>query len=144
MKQTERDTTGGKMMKVKTSALIVAQPGPLRDSLRTFLMSLPQVKMVRLVEDIPSALQVVTEHNPDLVLVDANLPDNGVLHIPGKLKAMQAQSRCLILVDTTQQQRKAIAAGADTVLVKGVPAAKLFETIEELLSGTQWMGHTED
>ena len=123
-------------MKVKTSALIVAQPGPLRDSLWAFLMSLPQIEIVRLVEDAPSALRVVTEYNPALVLVDTNLADNGVLNISRQIKVEGFQSRCLILTDNIQQQQEAIAAGADTVLVKGIPAAKLFEIIEELLSST--------
>jgi DNA-binding NarL/FixJ family response regulator len=106
-------------------------------------MSLPQIEIVRLVEDTPSALQVVTEHNPDLVLVDTNLSGNGVLHIPRQIKAMEAQSRCLILADNIQQQREAIIAGADAVLIKGAPAAKLFETIEELLANTHWTGQTK-
>jgi DNA-binding NarL/FixJ family response regulator len=119
---------GGNML-----ALIVAKPGPLRDSLQVFLLTLPQIETVRLVDDAPSALRAVTEHDPALVLVDANLPGDGVLTALRRIKAEGSQSRCLVLADDIQQQQDATAAGADAVFVIGFPPASLLETIERLL-----------
>lgn len=114
--------------------LIVANPGPLRDSLQAFLLTLPQIETVSLVGDGPSALRAVTEHNPALVLVDANLSDGEALVALRQIKAQGSQSQILVLADDIQQQQDATAAGADAVFVIGFPPASLLETIERLLS----------
>lgn len=115
-------------------ALIVAKPGPLRDSLQSFLLTLPQIETASLADDAPSALRAVTEHSPALVLVDANLPEGEALVALRQIKAESSQSRILVLADDIQQQQDAAAAGADAVFVIGFPAASLLESIERLLS----------
>ncbi len=121
------------MAKGSTMAMILAEPGPLRDSLRAFLLTLPQIEAVDLVDDALSALSVVIEHRPALVLVDAGLSGNGGLTALRQIKAEGLQSRCLVLADNAQQIRHAQAIGADVALLKGFPAAKLFEIVERLL-----------
>lgn len=119
--------------KGSTMVMILAEPGPLRDSLRAFLLTSPQIEAVDLVDDAPSALGVVIEHRPALVLVDAGLSDNGDLTALRQIKTEGFQSRCLVLADDIQQKQRAEAAGADVALLKGFPAAKLFEIVERLL-----------
>ena len=122
------------IMKNGALALIVAKAGPLRDSLQVFLMTLPQVETVKLVDDTPSALRMITERNPALVLLDATLSGDGTLTALRWIKAKSSQSRVLVLADDIQQQQDATAAGADAVFVIGFPVASLLETIERLLS----------
>lgn len=124
-------------MKGYTMAVIVAEPGPLRDSLQTLLMALPQIETVRLVGDAPSAWKAIAEQTPALVLLDTNLPDGDALVLLRKIKAQKHRARCLVLADDRQQQQEATAAGADAALLKGYPAAGLFETIEMLLLGSE-------
>ena len=121
-------------MKGNAMVLIVAKPGPLRDSLRTFLLTLPQVEMVNVVEDVPSALGIIAAHSPGLVLIDTDLSYDEVLTALRRIKAEGSQIRCLVLADDRQQQEEAEVAGADIVLFKGFPAAKLFGVIEKLVS----------
>ena len=115
-------------------ALIVAEEGPLRDSLQIVLTTLSQVKNVSTADDAPSALKMVTEQRPVLVLVDANLPGTEALNVLRAIKAGRNGCQCLVLADSKQQQQEAANAGADVVLFKGAPAAELFETIERLLA----------
>ena len=114
--------------------LIVARPGPLRDSLQVFLQTLPQIATVHLADDVPSAQRAITEYSPALVLVDTNGFGETVWTTLAHIKSRSFRSRCLVLVDSSQQQEDAMAAGADVVLMKGCPATKLFETIESLLN----------
>jgi two-component system NarL family response regulator len=118
-------------------AVIVAEPGPLRDSLQTLLLALPQVETVCLVGDASSAWRAIVEQVPTLVLLDTNLPGGEALALLKKIKAQEKRARCLVLADDRQQQQEATAAGADAALLKGHPAASLFETIEELLLGSE-------
>ena len=114
-----------------------AQPGPLRHVLYTLLLAMPQVKSVAQTDDATSTLQAITEHHPVLVLLDASLPGNGTITVVKKIKADGFLSRCLVLADNKEQQQTLLAAGADGALLKGFPAAKLLEIIEQLVSGQE-------
>ncbi len=119
----------------KRMALIVAQPGPLRDGLKALLMTVPQIETVMQVSDVSSVRAAIAQDRPVLVLLDTNFTNgNGPSTVVKLIKAEGSQSRCLVLADNIQQQQQAKAAGADVVLFKGFPAVRLFETIEELLS----------
>ncbi len=119
----------------KRMALIVAQPGPLRDGLKALLMTVPQIETVMQVSDVSSVRAAIAQDRPVLVLLDTNFTNgNGPSTVVKLIKAEGSQSRCLVLADNIQQQQQATIAGADVALLKGLPAARLFETIEELLS----------
>ena len=121
------------MTKSKELTLLAAKPVPLRESLQALLLMVPKIDTVSQVGDAPSILRAVVEHDPALVLLDASLPGDEVSTVVKMIKANGSQSRCLVLVDNTQQQQEAELAGADVVLFKGFPAAKLFEVIKGLL-----------
>lgn len=114
-------------------ALIVAKSAPLRKGLQALLATMPRVEL-ELADDSLSAIKRFTEYPPSLVLLDTGLLGNDIYATLGRVKAEWPQSRCLVLVDDVQQRQKAESAGADVVLLKGFPAAKLFEVIEELVT----------
>jgi DNA-binding NarL/FixJ family response regulator len=97
------------------------------------LTIMPQIETVDQASDAWSALRAVGACRPALVLLDVSLANDEITNLVELIKAEGPQSRCLVLADDVQQQREAQSAGADVALVKGFPAAKLFETIEELL-----------
>jgi DNA-binding NarL/FixJ family response regulator len=115
-------------------ALIVANPGRIRDSLKTLLRAVPRIKTIFQANDGPSASKIIAEHHPALVLLDAKLANNDIQSVSRQIKMESPQTRCIILVDNIQQQWMAKIADADTVLTIGCPAAKFFTTIEGLLS----------
>jgi DNA-binding NarL/FixJ family response regulator len=115
-------------------ALVVAEPGPLRDSLHVLLKVIPQVEAVLLADDAWAALHVVEQHHPALVLLDAELLDNGGLALLEMTRIERARSRCLVLADNAQQCQQAKAGGADVALVKGFLAIKLIEHIRRLVA----------
>ncbi len=117
------------------SVLIISKPDSLRDGLKTFLRAIPHIGTIYQIDDIPSALEIMIQHHPALVLLDTNLFNgNGPSAAVKQLKAAETQSRCLVLADDDQQQQEAQDAGADVSLLKGFPADKLYEVIEGLLS----------
>ena len=122
------------MSKRVTLALVVARPGPLRNSLLALMTTMPQIEILAETTD-PSALRRMgAGMQPDVVLLDASLPEDQVWAALGRIKAEWSQTRSIVLVEDSQQQQKAQAAGADVVLFKGYPAAKLIAAIEGLLS----------
>lgn len=117
-----------------TSALIVAKPSRIRDSLRALLRATPSVNVITQVDDGSSALEMIMAHHPTLMLLGSNLPDDELKTVLKQTKATQPQTRCIVLAATSQQEWIARNFGADSVLFAGFPAAAFFTTIEQLLS----------
>jgi DNA-binding NarL/FixJ family response regulator len=117
-----------------TLALIVAQPGPLRDSLQALMTTIPQIEILAETTDPSVLLRMGAEIQPDVVLMDADLPGEQVWSALREIKDKWSQTRTIVLVEGSQQQQEAQAAGADIALIKGYPAASLITAIGELLS----------
>ena len=79
-------------------------------------------------------MSFIAKHHPALALLDTNLPGEGFMPVLWEIKGNGSQSRCLVLADDVRQQREARDAGADVALLKGFPAAELFEAIGRLLT----------
>ena len=116
------------------SALIVAKPSRIRDSLKTLLRAVPHMQIVGQADNSPAAIKMITDYRPTLVLLDSNLPDDEIQTILRRTKTNQPQTRFIVLAKTAQQQWMAEAAGADSVLFAGHSAAKFFAAIEGLLA----------
>ena len=116
------------------SALIVSQPGPLRDGLRALLTAMSRVKIIGEASDTASVLRMIQEHRPKLVLMDADLPGDEVGNTLKTIKTDWPQVRCIVLASTVEQQQAIALAGADSAPLKGFPAERLYATIEKLLS----------
>jgi DNA-binding NarL/FixJ family response regulator len=114
--------------------LIVARPGRLRDALHALMATIPQLEIVGQVEDSTVALEIVAEQYPSLILIDSSLPDKEVKAVVEQIKAERSQSYCIVLANSEHQQQVAIRAGADEVLLKGIPTANLFAVIEKVMS----------
>jgi DNA-binding NarL/FixJ family response regulator len=129
-------SSGSRENKVKrnASAVIAAAPDRRRNSLLTLLRAVPQIRIIGQADDAPSALGLVADHYPDLLVLDAGLPDDGVWMVLGQVKAEWHQTCCLVLVDTIQQRRMAETANADAILVNGFSIDKFFTAIGRLLS----------
>jgi DNA-binding NarL/FixJ family response regulator len=130
-------------------ALVAAQPGRMRDGLRTLLAAMPLIDGIEQADDGASALRMIAERRPTLVLLDTNLPDDEVWVVLRRIKAQRLQTRCLVMADTSQQRQTALVTGADGVLIKGFSTRELFAAIEELLSGltlipeAEWNGRAQ-
>ena len=121
------------MSKQVTLVLIVAQPGPLRNSLQALVTTMSQIEIVAEVNDTSAMLRMGDSLQPILVLLDASLPQNEVLPALKRIQEEWSQTRTIVLVENFQQQQEVKQAGADVALIKGFPAAKLAAIIEVLL-----------
>jgi DNA-binding NarL/FixJ family response regulator len=121
------------MPKQVTLAVVVARPGPLRNSLQTLMTTMPQIEILAETTDPSALLRMGADIQPDVVLLDASLPEEQVWAALRQVKEEWSHTRSIVLVEGSQQQHKAQAAGADVVLLKGYPAAKLIAAIEGLL-----------
>ncbi|MCA9951457.1 MAG: hypothetical protein KDE48_17530 [Anaerolineales bacterium] len=119
-------------MKHVTIALIVAQPGPLRNSLQTLLTTFPDIEIVAEARTPATLMRLGDTLQPDLVLIEAD-EKNATAVALQQIKREWLHSKCVVLVDTQRQMATAVAAGADLTLFKGCRATELIDKIEALL-----------
>jgi DNA-binding NarL/FixJ family response regulator len=112
----------------------------MRDSLHFLLRTVPGIETVGSADDSSSALRIISDLCPALVLLDTNLPGEDTVTVLRRLQADACRPRCLVLADTRQQQRDAMAAGADAVLLKGYTTTRLFQVIQTLTSERERQG----
>ena len=130
-------------MMQRSSALIAAKPGWLQDGLQAIVRAVPQIEGVDRADDGPSALRMIAEHPPALILLDVDLSGDGIQAVLRQIKTGWPQIQCIVLVNNSQQGQIISADGADAVLVKGFSVTALTETVAKLLSRIERMtgGH---
>ena len=133
-KQQIKERRTRKRMTNQTRALIVTQRESLQNGLQALVMSIPQVDIIGQVDDGSRAIAMIQEHHPDLVLLDTHLPNGEEWQILKQTKTLWPEIRCIVLADDVRQQQEATTLGADIVLLKGFPPAKLAETIEAVVA----------
>ena len=126
------------VMSKLASTLIVAKQSPLQSGLRALIGAMPQVGVVHEADDLSAATQVKLEPQPVLVLLDGDAAGDIGLSVR-RMRLRWPQARCVCLVNDVQQEKWASDAGADAVLLKGAPAARLIAVLVSLLgrSGQQ-------
>ena len=110
--------------------LVVISPGDLQNGILALMTTIPQLGAVLVAEDIESTLRMVENHQPALVIMDTS--STQACEMIRKIKRQWPQIRLIALVEDIDQQEGATVSGADRVLIKGFPAQKLVEIVEDL------------
>jgi CheY-like chemotaxis protein len=95
--------------------VIASAPGIMAQSLRAMMESVPLVRVVGIAAGCLSALQMVREFRPALIVIDTNLPIEDVQVLLQQLKREELPTRSLVLAATWSQAQQTQAAGADIV-----------------------------
>jgi two-component system NarL family response regulator len=86
------------------------------------------------------AVALARKHSPDVILMDLRMPEMGGVEAIAAIRAERPESAVIVL--TTYQGdediRKAIAAGAQAYLVKGMSHLKLLDAIRSVRAGHQY------
>jgi two-component system, NarL family, response regulator len=86
------------------------------------------------------AVALARQHSPDVILMDLRMPEMSGVDATAAIREERPQSAVIVL--TTYQGdediRKALAAGAQAYLLKGMSHLKLLEAIRSVASGNQY------
>ncbi len=93
------------------------------------LEAMPGMEVVALAGGCLSAVTLVQEKQPDIVLIDSNLSEDEVLAFLKDVKQAHPDIRLVVLTHTTRQQRRILENGADAVLSRWSPAIEFTNTV---------------
>jgi DNA-binding NarL/FixJ family response regulator len=118
-----------KIMSKKIRILIVDDSLSFRMGMRALLEIQPDMQEVGMAPTGHKALELVEELQPDLVLLDAQMPDLTGIEVTQKIKSHWPKVKVILMTMYSDYRSKAIEAGADTFLTKGIPPEHILSLI---------------
>jgi len=112
--------------------VVVDDHGLFRSGLITLIDSMPFYQVVGEAESGEQALQVISESDPDLVLIDVNMPGMGGIELVRALRET-GDSLDLVMLTISRQEEDllgAIRAGADGYILKNAEPDELKEMLD--------------
>jgi DNA-binding NarL/FixJ family response regulator len=117
--------------------MIVEDDAAVREGLRFLINGSEGYNCISACPSAEEALKIVSAHQPQVVLMDINLPGmNGIECVVCiKNSFPDIQVMMLTVFDNSDEIFKSLAAGATGYMLKKTPPAKLLEAISELVNG---------
>jgi two-component system, NarL family, response regulator len=133
------------------TVLLVEDDPLFRMGLALVIRNHPQLELVGKVEDGESALEMLTQQVPQIVLLDIGLPGLGGEETLVRIKRAYPQVRVLVLTSREEARmvQKMLQAGADGYCLKGITPDHLLTVIKEVSAGNGWfdskvLGHMRE
>ncbi len=118
--------------------LLIADDHPVvRDGLRAMLGTQPDFQVVGEASNGADAIQLATDLNPDVILLDLEMPDLDGVSVLAQIRTNDPDARVIIVTayDTDERIVQAVVAGAQGYLLKGAPREEIFRAIRVVHDG---------
>lgn len=118
--------------------IIVVDDHPIvRDGLIAILSTQPDFDVVGKASNGKEALQQIEAHQPDLLLLDLEMPEMDGVETLQQLRAKHAPVRTIVFTafDTDERIVGAVQAGAQGYLLKGAPREEIFNAVRVVYAG---------
>lgn len=125
----------------KLKILLVEDHALTRFGLKTTLESVDFVSEVIESEDGESAIALVKEHFPDLVLMDLGLSGINGIQATKSIKAIDKNLKVIILTSHNSEEEifEALKVGANAYCLKDISPKRLVQVIETVAEGAAWL-----
>jgi DNA-binding NarL/FixJ family response regulator len=119
----------------KVHVLLVSLPGIFQRVLNGLFSDRPEVQVVDIATGGLSALHAMEIQRPDIVVIDANIPESEAVETVRVIRAQYPHIYSLALTETTQQHYVMDQAGPDLVLRSTELQANIEAIIQGVLRG---------
>jgi DNA-binding NarL/FixJ family response regulator len=122
--------------------LVATDPHPLSLlGLAQLLKSEQDLTLLEVCTTAAETMQAVWKHQPDLLVIDINLPDRCGLKLINELKNSSLQVKIIILTAAMDEEQTidALRFGVKGVVLKGMPAHLLVQCLQKVAAGGLWM-----
>lgn len=117
--------------------MLVEDHAVVRQGLIALLSSVPDIEIVGSAVDGAEAVEVFSRCNPDVTLMDLQLPKLGGVEAITRIRASHPSARFIVLTtfDGDEDIYRAMQAGAKAYLLKGMDIEELLTTIRTVFMG---------
>jgi DNA-binding NarL/FixJ family response regulator len=114
----------------------------VREGLADIPTTQPDMQVVVEVDTGSKAVTMTQAYRPDVILIDLQLPDMDGSEAIARIKADWPEARFLVLTsyDTDDRVPRAVRAGAQGYLLKGVPKDELYQAVRAIYQGNSLLG----
>lgn len=109
---------------------IVDDVATVRAGLRALLSLVPGIEIVGEAADGAEALQKISAAPPDVVLMDIEMPGMDGLQATRRLRGQGLEVPIVVFSVAFDRREDALSAGADALVHKGAPVARLMSSLE--------------
>ncbi len=118
--------------------ILIADDHPIvRDGLNAVINDQPDMEVVAEAANGKDAVELALQYRPDVTLIDLRMPQKNGVEAVTAIRAEWPQARIIILTtyDGDEDIYRALQAGAQAYLLKGMPRAELLDTIRAVHAG---------
>jgi len=121
--------------------LLVKAEAVMREGLRLLLNNQPGITVIGEASNCREAAAAAIQEQPDIVLLDVNLGDEGVLACIQEIRGVAARAHVIILTgaDNPEIHHSAISQGAKGLVRKSETSDVLVEAIKKVNAGEVWL-----
>ena len=113
----------------KSRILVVDDNPSFRKGMRAFLDIQPDMETIGEAPNGHDAMELVEELRPDLILLDAQMPGMTGVAVTRRIKRLLPLTKVILLTMYSDYRTKAIEAGADAFMTKGLPPEHMLSLI---------------
>lgn len=117
--------------------LLAEDHAVVRQGLVALLSSAPDVEVIGTAMNGEEAVAMHTQLQPDITLMDLQMPQMGGVAAIARIRAAYPEARCIVLTtfDGDEDIYRAMQAGAKAYLLKGMDLEELLKTIRTVAQG---------
>ncbi|MEE8568522.1 MAG: response regulator transcription factor, partial [Anaerolineales bacterium] len=119
----------------RVRVLIVDDNPSFRRELRLFLESSGDIKVIGEAENGLRGVELTEHRNPDVVLMDQNMPSLSGVEATKRIKASQPQTRVIFIAAEQRWEKDAIRAGAERFFLKEDDLGELLRIVQDPMGG---------
>ena len=114
--------------------LIVDDNLSFRLGMQALLEIQPDMLVVGMAPNGQKALEMLEQHQADLVLLDAQMPDITGIEVTRMIKSRWPEVRVVLMTMYADYRKRSIEAGADAFLTKGLPPEHVLTLIRGMMT----------